>query len=197
MKKILFTIAMVAVGFTATAQENAKGGFEKQDWYVSGTAGYNNISVEGIDSDVSSFTFSPSVGYFVSDNIALEMGLILGESTTEFFGDTIEASQFGVTLAGNYFFTPQSDFSFVVGAGLSYISTGNEINGNEQPDSSTFAIAVAPGVNYFISERLALRALVGALSYSSTSADGSSSSTNTFGLNLNLSDVNFGLTYKF
>ncbi|MDE0535633.1 porin family protein [Tenacibaculum sp. L6] len=196
MKKLLLVIAMVAAGFTANAQEGSKGGFEKQDWYVTGTAGYSDSS-EG-DSDASVFTFSPSVGYFVSENIALEAGLIIGSGSQTSVGNEVDYNSFGVNLGGNYFFTPKNDFSFIVGAGLSYVSSGREVNGVDQPDSDTFAIVVAPGVNYFISENFALRASIGALSYSNTSIDvNGAPSTDNFRLNLNLSDINFGLTYKF
>lgn len=189
MKKVLLVIAMVAAGFTANAQEEkAKGGFVKEDLYISGSVGYNTVD----DADV--YTFSPSVGYFVSDNIALELGLTIGGSEI----GTTETNAFGVNIGANYFFTPENDFSFVVGAGLSYVSTGSEIAGVEQADVNAFGIAIAPGINYFVSESIALRASVGALSYATSKVDvDGAESVNSFGLNLNLSDINFGITYKF
>ncbi|WNW02318.1 OmpW family outer membrane protein [Tenacibaculum sp. HL-MS23] len=189
MKKVLLVIAMVAAGFTANAQEEkAKGGFAKQDLYISGTVGYNTVD------EADAYTFSPSVGYFVSDNIALELGLTIGGSDT---GAT-ETNAFGVNLGANYFFTPENDFSFILGAGLSYVSEGSEVAGVEQADRNTFGIAIAPGINYFVSESIALRASVGALSYASSKVDvDGAESVNSFGLNLNLSTIQFGLTYKF
>ncbi|CAM1348248.1 outer membrane beta-barrel protein [Tenacibaculum crassostreae] len=195
MKKLLLTIAMVVAGFTANAQE--KGGFEKQDWFISGSAGFNSVSQEG-GSDLTTFTFSPSVGYFVSENIALELALIIGSSTTETMGFQADIDQTGASLSGNYFFTPENNFSFTLGAGLSYTSVTTDMDGFGEFDSNVFSIAVAPGINYFISENFALRASLAALSYSNESIDvDGAPSTNSFGLNLNLSDINFGLTYKF
>ena len=60
-----------------------------------------------------------------------------------------------------------------------------------------WSIAVAPGVNYFVSDCIALRASFGALSYASNKADGADDAATNFGLNLDLSDINFGITYKF
>ncbi|WBX74970.1 outer membrane beta-barrel protein [Tenacibaculum ovolyticum] len=192
MKKLLLAITIVAAGFTVNAQEEVKGGFSKKDIYISGTVGYSNVSTG--DVDASGYTLSPSVGYFVSDKIALELGLVIGSSDNT----TTKTNSFGASLGANYFFTPSKDFSFILGAGLGYSSTGSELLGVDQPDVNTFTIAVAPGINYFVSKSLALRATVGALSYSSSKLDvNGAKSTNTFGLNLNLSDVNFGLTYKF
>ncbi|WGH75862.1 outer membrane beta-barrel protein [Tenacibaculum tangerinum] len=184
---------MLALGLAASAQESSKGGFEKQDWYVTGTAGYNSIEAE--DTDISNYTFSPSAGYFITDHISLELGLIVGGSTSESFGGEISSTQFGGSLVGNYYFTPKNDFSFVIGAGLSYASGAIEFDGIDAGDMNTFALAVAPGINYFVSERLALRASVGALSYVNMDSDGSPS-TSSFGLNLDLSNINFGITYK-
>ena len=81
-----------------------------------------------------------------------------------------------------------------MGAGLNYNSqeTGPDVKVN------TFTIAVAPGVNYFVSDAFALRATVGSLGYTSAKADtDGAESVSQFGLNLNLSNINFGMTYKF
>ncbi len=189
MKKLLLSIAMIAVGFTASAQ-----GFEKSDVYLTGTVGFDNTSQGDFSS--SSFTFSPSAGYFVSENIALELGL--SYTSTEVEAADTEASVFGVGLGASYFFTPSEKFSFIVGAGFTYANASTEVAGSEQPDQSIFGFAVSPGVNYFISESFALRASIGALSYSNSSVDiDGADSTNNFGLNLNLSNIELGLTYKF
>ncbi len=194
MKKVLLVIAMVAAGFTANAQEKskAKGGFAKEDIYITGAIGYNNASG---GADASAYTISPSVGYFISDNIALELGLTFGGTDVAGFGET---SSLGFSLGANYFFTPEKDFSFIVGAALGYTTVGTEFAGVEGPDTNVFAIAVAPGINYFVSESIALRATVGALSYTSSKLDvDGAESVNNFGINLNLSAIQFGLTYKF
>ncbi|CAM1333266.1 outer membrane beta-barrel protein [Tenacibaculum aestuariivivum] len=194
MKKVLLVIAMVAAGFTANAQDKAKtakGGFAQEDVYVSGTVGFSSASMG--DNDSSSYTFSPSVGYFISENIALELGLAIGGSDT----GVEETSTLGVALAANYFFTPQNDFSFVLGAGLGYANTEIEGGSDDGLDVNSISIAVAPGVNYFVSESVALRASVGALSYTNAKQDGADDALNTFALNLDLSAIQFGLTYKF
>ncbi|SOU86554.1 outer membrane beta-barrel protein [Tenacibaculum dicentrarchi] len=193
MKKVLLTIAIVAAGFTANAQNKneVKGGFTQEDIYVSGSVGYSKMSGAG---DVSIYTFSPSVGYFVSENIALELGLAISGSEN----GAAESTAFGVKAGADYFFTPKNNFSFVVGAGLGYTTYKTETAGIEGPDRNTFSLDVSPGINYFVSNSIALKASVGALSYNSSKVDiTGAKSVNSFGLNLNLSNVNFGLTYKF
>ncbi|WP_460218714.1 outer membrane beta-barrel protein [Psychroserpens sp. MEBiC05023] len=195
MKKLLLMAAVAVFGFTnVNAQDdNTTGGFAKDDVYASGTVGFSNTKVADFKSN--EFTFMPAVGYFISDNIALEANLIIA-SGEDFSED--KSSTFGAGLGATYFFTPASQFSFTVGAGVAYTNTKFEPNGGDETKINSFAIAVAPGVNYFVSDCLALRASIGALSYSSAKEDtDGAEAANTFALNLDLTDINLGIVYKF
>ncbi|OZV69915.1 OmpW family outer membrane protein [Winogradskyella aurantia] len=196
MKNLFLTICAVFALATINAQEEAAAGFSKGDVFVSGTVGFTSSSQD--DSKQNNLNFSPSVGYFITENIAAEFGLIVGSNKIEQGEFERTISDFGAALGANYFFTPSNRFSFVIGAGLSYVNTTDKEDGFEDVKINTFAIAVAPGINYFVSSNFALRASIGALSYSSSKADfDGAEALNTFGLNLNLSDINFGVTYKF
>lgn len=199
MKKLLLIAAAAVFGLSnVNAQdENTTGGFAEGDVYVSGTVGFNSQSQD--ETKFNSVNFMPSVGYFISEKIALEFNLLIGSQKQEFGGFEDKQSQFGAGLGATYFFTPASQFSFTVGAGVSYTSSKEEEDGvDEDFKSDIIGIAVAPGVSYFVSDCLALRASIGALSYTSEKADfEGAEAINSFGLNLNLSDINFGLTYKF
>lgn len=202
MKKLLLLTAVAVFGLSnVSAQEENKtttGGFAKGDVYASGTVGFSSAKQDEAKS--SAFTFSPSAGYFINDNIALEAILIYGSSTVEDGGPEEKTTSFGGGLGATYFFTPGKQFSFIVGAGVTYVNSKSEIDvsGTDDFKVNTFGIAVAPGVNYFVSDCIALRASIGALSYASSKADvDDAEALNTFGFNLDLSDINFGVTYKF
>lgn len=196
MKKLLFTAAIAVLGFTSVnAQDDTvtTGGFAEGDVYVSGSVGFDNSKFA--DAKSNEFNFSPSVGYFISDNIALEANLLVG--TSEDFSDD-KTTTFGAGLGATYFFTPASQFSFTLGAGVSYANSKFEPNGADEVKYDTFGFAIAPGLNYFVSDHFALRASVGALSYTSSKADfDGAEAQNDFGVNVDLSDINFGVTYKF
>ncbi|SDI50148.1 OmpW family outer membrane protein [Winogradskyella thalassocola] len=194
MKKLLFTAAVAVLGFTSvSAQEEATTtGFAKGDLFVSGSVGFNSSKTG--DAKSNDLNFSPSVGYFISENIALEVNLMVG---TEENAAEDKLTSVGAGLGATYFFTPSSKFSFTVGAGVDYANSKFEPNGGGEAKVDTFGFAVAPGVHYFISDKFALRASVGALSYESTKVDGADDATNDFGLNIDLSDINFGIVYKF
>ena len=197
MKKLVFTAALaVFCLFGLHAQDAPASGFSQGDVFVSGTVGFVTSTQDERTSN--SLDFSPSVGYFLTENIAGELTLLIGSNSLE--EGTFEStdSRFGASLGATYFFTPADKFSFTTGANLFYISGSNEINGEEGVDVNTFGVAIAPGVNYFISNNFALRAAIGALSYQSTKADfDGAEAENTFALNMDLSDIRFGLLYRF
>lgn len=190
---LVAAIAVFGLSNVNAQEEVTTGGFSNGDVYISGSAGFNS-SKQG-DFKSSGFNFSPSVGFFVTDNIALEANLLFGTSTNPSDDKT---TNFGGALGANYFFTPASQFSFTLGAAVSYTKSKFEPDGGDSQDANNVGFAIAPGINYFVSDHFALRATVGALSYSSSKLDqDGAEARNAFGLNLNLSNINFGVTYKF
>lgn len=195
MKKLLLSAVIAVLGLSqVNAQdEDATGGFNNGDLYVSGSLGFDS-SKQG-DFKSNSLDFSPSVGYFVSDNIALELNLLVG-STKDVDDD--KTSRVGGGLGATYFFTPSNQFSFTLGAGFAYVSDTNKPDGGPDFKVNSFAVAIAPGLNYFISDNFALRASIAALSYASAKADfDGAEAANNFSLNADLSNINLGVTYKF
>jgi len=200
MKKKLFLFSVLVLSvFTITAQEKeAEKGFAVKDIYISGTLNYRNFSESNTSSESTVLSVSPSLGYFVSEHIALELGLTVG--TNENFGNfgNSEASTFGVEVGGKYFFTPNNRFSFTAGANIFYRRTSNESSGVEQPSINSYGFEIAPGLNYFISKKFALTTSIGMLSYTnSKSEQDGANAFNTFDINLDFSNINLGLLYKF
>lgn len=198
MKKAILLIAAITFGFSVSnAQEDGViGGFSKGDVYVSGSIGFNSQNSPG-DSKDNAFTVMPSVGFFVSDHVAL--GAELGYMTYKgkLSGTTVsKINQLSAGVYGKYVFTPQKQFSFYTQLGVGITTwedkeiTDSKVNG--------FGVALAPGINYFISNCIALHASVGSLAYNTTKPDvDGAESTDTFGLNVNLKDINFGVIYNF
>ncbi len=196
MKKIILTVAAVfAFGF-ANAQEEAKGeGFSKGDVFISGSVGFssNDNKATGVKTDM--FNVTPRAAYFVTENIAV--GLSLGFAQTKEADD--KATEFKVGAFGRYYFTPASKFSVFGQLGFDYFNNKVETStplGSVEAKSNGFDVAVAPGVSYFVSKNFALEATFGRLGYRTSKPDGGEA-TNNFGLNVDLSNINLGLVYKF
>lgn len=197
MKKIILTVAAVfAFGF-ANAQETTTtdGGFAQGDLFLSGSVGFG--STKQGDAKASDFNFSPAIGYFISENIALGARLGINSGKEENGGPEVKTSGFGVEAFGRYYFTPASKFSvfgeLAVGAG----SSKREV-GNDETKFKTFGVNAGVGVSYFLSSNWAIEAGWAGLGYNSIEEDvDGAEARNTFGLGVDLSSINFGLIYKF
>ncbi len=202
MKKLLLSAAAVFAFTYANAQETTStGGFSTGDVFISGSVGFGSEKTG--DFKTNEFNFSPRVGYFVSENIAL--GVALGYSSVtadeEFAGLGIfetKTTAFEVGAFGRYYFMPSNQFSLFTQLGVNYGTAKLEVDSEEVSKVNGFNVEFAPGVSYFISEHFALEASFGILSYTTVKPDADDAdSTNTFQFGLDMSDINLGLVYKF
>jgi opacity protein-like surface antigen len=197
MKKVLLS-ALAVFAFTfANAQEENKGngGFASGDIFVSGGFGFGSAKFG--EAKASQLTFSPAVGYFVADNIALGARLDIMSGKEEFGGAENKMSGFGAEVFGRYYWTPASQFSVFGEAAVGFGSTKNEFAGGGESKVSNFGINLGVGVSYFLNSNWAIEAGWAGLGYNSSKEDGADESLNTFGLGIDLSAINFGLVYKF
>ena len=193
MKKlILSAVAVFAFGFV-NAQE---GGFGQGDIFVTGGVGFGSSKTG--DAKSSSFNFSPKAGYFVNENIAVGLGLNIGSTTVD-NGAEVKTNSFEGEVFGRYYFTPASQFSLFGQLGAQFGSNKMEVEGVPGDSTSkTFGVNAGVGVSYFLNSNWALEAGWAGLGYHSDDNGGEGADkTNTFGLNVDLSAINFGLVYKF
>ncbi|MFN3753567.1 outer membrane beta-barrel protein [Flavobacterium sp.] len=202
MKKIILTVAAVfAFGF-ANAQDKKEGseGFSKGDLYLSGT--FNFASEKTGDFKTDQFTIAPGLGYFLSENLAIEGSLayLSGKDVVDVTGDgdffEVKNSGFGINAGVKYFWTPASKFSLSVGGNISYVSVKSEIEGFDST-SKIIGVNVPVGLHYFVSNSFAITSSWGGFGYSSNDNGGDGAEKTTgFNLGLDMSTINFGLIYK-
>jgi len=203
MKKVLLFAAFAAFAMTSVNAQDDSSGFAKSDIYMTGTVGFNSSTESSnitgdTDTDNSSTEFSPTIGYMVSDNIALEAGLGY-ESGDD--GST-ETTITTFSVGARWFMNPSDKFSLSVGAGLGFGSgTVTFVGETYEGEISGLTFTVAPAVNYWMSDSWGLFANIAAFEYSSiTEGDNATSDeydTTSTGLNIDLTDINFGMVYKF
>jgi opacity protein-like surface antigen len=198
MKKIILTVAAVfAFGF-ANAQDKKESseGFSKGDVFVSGGFGFGSESTG--DDKVSAFAFRPAVGFFLTENFALGARLEVSNTKEEApLTADIKTSRFGAEVFGRYYFTPATKFSVFGELAVGFGSNKFE-QGPIDADSSDFGVNAGVGVNYFLNSNWSIEAGWAGLGYNSNDNGGNGADkTDTFGLNLDLSNITFGLNYKF
>ncbi|TRW24773.1 porin family protein [Flavobacterium zepuense] len=216
MKRLLFSVvALLALSFAHAQEETPTGsGFKAGDVLITGSAGFGTSKTG--EAKTTTFNFTPRVGYFVNNNIAI--GVALGYSSqkdegtgyyydpygNEYYGFEQKRTSFDVGAFGRYYFTPANKFSIFGQLGASYQFSKYEyaVDYGAEEKTNGFVVAVAPGINYFISSHFALEATFGILSYTTSKPDydavyADETSTNSFDFGLNFSNINFGLVYKF
>jgi len=81
-----------------------------------------------------------------------------------------------------------------MGGQLSYGTTKNDATDVKR---NTIGVAVPVGLHYFVSNNFAITTSWAGLSYTTAKDDtDGAEATNSLGLNLNMSAINFGLLYK-
>ena len=203
MKKVLLFAAFAAFAMTSVNAQDDSSGFAKSNIYMTGTVGFNSSTESSnitgdTDTDNSSTTFSPTIGYMLTDNIALEAGLGYETNDNGFSETTITTFSVGA----RWFMNPTDKFSLSVGAGLGFGSGTATYTGETYEDEiGALAFTIAPAVNYWISDSWGLFANIAAFEYSSVTESNNLNSdeydTTSTGLNIDLTDINFGMVYKF
>jgi hypothetical protein len=207
MKKVLLSVvALLAFGF-ANAQEKKEGGagLASGNIVLLGDFNYTSTSQDDVKSSV--FGLAPGVGYMMSDNLMLLGSIGISTGTVSSPGtEDVKINGLGLNAGVRYFFTPADKFSLSIGGQLGYGSISSNLGVDEFGDqevladdvkTSTISFNVPVGLHYFMNDNFAITTTFGGLGYSSSKADtDGAEAKNTFGLNLNMSSLSFGLLYK-
>ncbi len=191
-----------AIAIGGTFSINSQNSTQK---FANGSTGSN------IESDRNSFQISPRIGYFISNSMAVGLGIryqrskfervdvndvITNENTlSEFFINPYLEKYIGISE--NLFFI--SSLNVLVGSGKSK----QNIPAGIESDINTFNINLSPGFGYFISKKFLVTAIFGELFYQSRKVkdgDGSAqtgfeTTDNTFGLNTSFDSFALGIRY--
>lgn len=211
MKKLLFAAALVAFGFTANAQEEQTFGFAEDDVIVEGNLGFNSENDKNTEIETSAFEFNPKVGYFLSDDLAVGVQLMLDtDKETDGMADTeTKTTTFGAGVFARYYFLDLGKRFKTYGefgVGFDSAKTEVEVPGVDVDDFKTNGIGagLGLGLNYFVKENIAINfALTDVLSFRSDKADvDGAEAVTSFNGNLNVFNnffqtAQFGLTWKF
>lgn len=184
MKKF-FTIALVAMmAMTANAQV-----------YVGGGIGFETASQDG--NSETFFKIMPEVGYNLNENWAVGIALGYNESKTTLkeanIKTTAKIKAFEIAPYARYTFAKFDMVNLFVDGTVDYLHT--DIVGDK---TNTFSVGLKPGVAVNLNDKLSFVAHVGFLGYQNAKEDyEGAKAVNTFGLNLDGSNLTFGVYYNF
>ena len=190
MKKLLFMAAVAVFGFTnVNAQEDATTfGFGEADLFLEGNISFNSTNDKNSDTKESGFNISPKLGYFMTEDLAIGGMLSYNSFKEEVAGvDTEDFSGFGVGAFARYYFLDLGErFKTYSEFGIGYSSNKDKMS---DVALNTFGAGLDLGINYFVTEKIALTfGLKNVLSFSSSKydTDGAEAKSN---FNLGFGDV--------
>jgi hypothetical protein len=176
--------ALAFLGLTSSIAHAQTTPLTKGRGLLSGSIGYQSVKSVGIESQ-DLFNFTPTVGYFVADNLALGLnGNLQVYGGNSPFGRGQNIYSVG-PFARYYRFVGGSDKFALYGqgsVGYSHYSGGYNLG----------YLGITPGLAFFPIPRFGLEASLRGLSYSSNFND-----THSFDFGFGLQNIQFGAAYYF
>lgn len=221
MKKSICTFITIFALVISNAQEETKTfGFTKGNKIIEGNLSFNSSKNENtfnngqsINVDNSNFSFSPKFGYFIQDKLAVGGYLNFGTSRNQNFNNSTllvddSKNQFtgGGLFARYYFLDLGKRFKTFTEVGIGFGTSKNELNNKEISSSNSFGLGVGLGINYFVTEKIAITfGLNDILSFNRSKTkfeNGQETVSSNISGNLNtiqniFNATSFGLMYKF
>ena len=175
MKKIMMTLAAVAVAATMNAQV-----------WVGGEIGFNadktTVKNNGVSNDVTTnnFTIAPEIGYNLNEKwaVAMKIGFVHSEdngvikSMIENAGFPVNGkamtNAFSINPYARYTFFKAGNFSAFVDGGISYSTVHINNMSDVMNNINSFGVAINPGISYAVSEKVGLVAHLGDLSFNTS-----------------------------
>lgn len=193
MKKAIFTISIILLTTIIVNAQKSSEGFSKGNIFTSGQFAFNSQTTG--DLKTTSIDFSPTVGYFVSNNVAIGVQLGVTNSISKFKSTkTGEKNGYSAGVLARYYMNPTNKFSVFGSAALNF----GALNTKDSINTTNFSFGFAPGISYFLSNHFAIETTIGNLGFSSTKPDvAGSDATNSINFGLNLTAATFSLVYKF
>jgi hypothetical protein len=220
MKKVLIGLVFIVMAGALNAQYDAgkilmTGGlnFSSTTPKYEVKSGSNTTTSEGTKTTM--FGINLMGGYFLADNIAVGLGVGYDNTKSTFKTDNTESTEtdnmMSVAPFARYYIPYTEQFAFFgqLTAGFGFGKTKDETKTGStttttEADNSMIMIGVSPGFSYMMTDRVGLEMRYGFLGWSSytskvegTGDDYSKLTVSTFGLNLDLNSLVFGISVLF
>lgn len=195
MKKTLLTLAAIA-GLTIAANAQT----EQGKFIVGGQVGFETSKVKDTDVKNNSFSINPTVGYFVSDNIAVGTGIGYSWAKAEtnennsVKNDAFKVSPFVRSYSGNGPFKFFAQLSVPMAWGKTTTETSNSSN---EVKFESYGAELAPGFAYFPTSKIGVELKVRGLYFNSSKIKDQDYTVNTFGLDANSLAPTLGVQFHF
>jgi outer membrane protein len=141
---------------------------------VGANLSYYSINYKDSDSKNTYSSFSPSFGYFISDNFCVGLKVATSRNTSTTTTTSSGSSNFAVGPFARYYkFTSNESFAFFVEGGITFLSRRVEPMTGPDQKGSGFAFQISPGFSYFFTKHWSAELAFRGLRISSDNIDNS------------------------
>ena len=183
MKQLFFIlISTLSISFV-NAQDMPKiYGFTKSEKFIEGNLSFNTSNSDFLQNNQrvefksSNLNFTPKMGYLLTDKFAFGIEFSYGNSVNQNFNnitnviDENKNKSFGVGVFGRYYFLDLfKRFKVFSELGIKHSVFQSELNLNKVSDGNRFEAGLDLGVNFFITEKIALTFLLNDMIYFNSS----------------------------
>ncbi|MGC1471481.1 MAG: outer membrane beta-barrel protein [Psychroserpens sp.] len=164
MKTTLSIFLLVLTSCLLQAQEGEFNAKTKGSYFANGSASiFSTTNKVGDDSSNSfSIDFVPRAGYFIMDNLAIGLGLVISsnnETTDDLFGEQeVTTTGFGITPLARYYFENNLFAEAAVGIGFTNTKFGGDTIPGLDGDmkSNSFGFRIGAGYALFLGDHIAV-----------------------------------------
>lgn len=177
MKKILMTLVMGMMALTMNAQ-----------MYIGGGIGFQSVTPEVGDGETS-YKLLPEIGMQFNDQwgAGIQIGYI-----------SDKAGAYGLGAESAFIFAPYARYTALKFKNVNlFLDGGLDYYQSTKGKVTAFDLGVKPGVAVNLNEKLSFVAHIGFFGYSSLDPDGDNNNVTSFGLDVDGSELTFGLYYNF
>lgn len=185
MKKLIITFVVALAAVSVSAQEAGK-------MWVGGSVGLSSSKPKGGES-TTSYSIVPEFGYFIQENLAIAISAGYSKGSTTVIDEVFDGKTFSIKPFVRYSFLHGSVGNLFIDGGAEYKQT--EIDGFSDK-MKQINVGFNPGIAINVTDNLAVTGKFGFLGYENTSM-GDDAKVNSFGLNLDMSQFLFGVSYVF
>lgn len=174
MKKIFLMAAVAMMSLAANAQV-----------WVGGEVELSSKHINGAENSSSVVSFVPEIGYKLSDNIDVALGIGFSHSNPA-SGKNVNTFVFNPYV--RYTAVKAGNFSAFIDGGINY---GSQHTKGAEKNANTLGISIAPGISYAVSDKVTLVSHLGDGLYYQHSWMTNVVRSNDFGLKL-FNGISFG-----
>lgn len=192
-------VAVAAFALTTQAQT------EKGNVMLGGNVGFGTSKVEGAAKSDVNFSVVPTVGYFVSDNVAIGTGVGYTSNkkvSSNTLNQAFEVAPFGryyVGLSDQFKFFGQLSVPMAFGTNKYVADNGN--TGDKYASTTNIGVTVAPGFAFYPTKKIGIEVSMNGLGYNhlnvKNEVTGNEVETNSFGLDVDTFAPKLGVMFHF